>query len=908
MTSPAPTGGPGRLGPGPERRCVQVHGVVQGVGFRPFVYALAGELSLAGRVWNTGDGVSVEIQGRPEDVASFCQRVRADAPPLARVDVVTWETVPVLPYDGFVIDVSRSGGGRTLIPADVATCPQCLAELWDPTDRRYRHPFITCTSCGPRFTIVTRLPYDRPSTTMAGFPLCPACAREYADPADRRFHAQPVCCHDCGPVLDLFAEVDALLGDRSGGSFAGRDENPFGARDAGPFDGGGECDRRARGERALARARELLRTGHVVAVKGLGGYHLACDATDPVAVARLRERKHRGDKPFAVLVADLATARTVCRVDDAEAVLLTSARRPIVLLRRRQDGPAAALVATQVAPGNSDLGVMLPPTALHHLLLGGPGDPAGPPALVMTSGNLSDEPIVTDDREARARLTGIADAWLWHDRPIHVPCDDSVTRVVSAREAPVRRSRGYAPLPVMLPEDVVPLLAVGGDLKNTFAMAAGRHAWLSAHVGDMGGLANQQVFARAVDHLGALVGVRPERVIADLHPGYRSSRWAMRRAAEARLPLVRVQHHHAHIAAVLAEHGHDPRSPAIGVAFDGTGYGTDGAVWGGEVLLGGPLGFVRFAHLRYAPMPGGDAAVRRPYRMALAHLHTAGIPWTPDLPCVAACSSEERGVLAHQLETGLGCVPTSSVGRLFDAVASVAGMCQTIGFEAQAAMALEHQAGWVLDGDDSSGWSGGVGRYGGSRDGVGRSGTDLCGPEPGRRGGSGVGSVLSDACHRAGGCHPLPLVPVTGGGTVSEHVRYRLDGAALIRAVVAEVRAGVPAPVVAARFHTGLVAAVVTVVERAREETGADVVALSGGVFANAMVSHLAAVELADRGFTVLRHRRVPCNDGGLALGQVAIAGRREVTPLVTTREPTTTALVTTKEPTTTALVTTREG
>jgi hydrogenase maturation protein HypF len=777
------------------RRSVRVRGVVQGVGFRPFVYALATELGLSGEVRNDSDGVLAQVQGRAEDVAAFCRRVADDAPPLAAVEDVAWKELPTRPVDGFVITASASTAGRTLVPADVATCPDCLAELRDPADRRFRHPFITCTNCGPRFTIVTGLPYDRPMTTMRDFPLCPDCAGEYADPADRRFHAQPVSCHACGPVLELVDTDGSVL----------------------------------RREPALTRARQLLAEGRIVAVKGIGGYHLACDATDPVAVQTLRDRKRRGDKPFAVLVADLATAREIARVDPAEAALLTSPRAPVVLLRRRP----AVRVADEVAPGNPDLGVMLPPTALHHLLLGLPGDPPGPRVLVLTSGNLSSEPIVTDDADARGRLGGIADAWLRHDRPIHVPCDDSVVRVVGGEELPIRRSRGYAPLPVALPVEVEPALAVGGDLKNTFCVAQGRYAWLSAHVGDMDDLATQQAFERSVRHLTDLVDVTPHRLVADRHPGYRSAQWAIRRAAADDLPIERVQHHHAHVAAVMAEHGLDGGTPVIGIAFDGTGFGDDGAVWGGEVLLADYDGFERLAHLSYVPLAGGDAAVHRPYRMALTHLHVAGIVWDEDLPCVAACPAPERQVLAHQLRTGLASVPTSSVGRLFDAVASLAGVCHEIGFEAQAAMALEAAA---------------VGVFGLSLD--------------------------AAALRAAGvGAYPLPLVPAPEegpGGLV-------WDCGELVRAVAGDVRAGEPAGVIAARFHHGLAEAVVAVAEEARRRSGLELVALTGGVFCNAVLLALTASGLADAGFGVLRHRRVPPNDGGLGLGQVVVGARRRV-------------------------------
>jgi hydrogenase maturation protein HypF len=790
---PAPTSASAATFPAaataPVRRRVRVRGVVQGVGFRPFVYGLASELGLTGEVANDSEGVLAQVQGEPVDVEGFCRRVRDDAPPLSAVESVEWTDLPVRPGTGFTIAASAGGAGRTLVPPDVATCDACLAELTDPTDRRYRHPFISCTACGPRFTIVTGLPYDRPTTTMAPFPMCAACRAEYTDPADRRFHAQPVACHDCGPVLELVGPEGSLAGDGAGPVLR---------------------------EQALAAARALLAAGRVVAVKGLGGYHLACDATDPAAVARLRERKRRGDKPFAVLVPDLATARAVAHVGDVEAALLGSTRRPIVLVPRRSGDTT---VAAQVAPGNADLGVMLPPTALHHLLLGLPGDRPGPRVLVLTSGNLAGEPIVTDDADALDRLGGIADAWLRHDRAVHVPCDDSVIAVSGGVELPIRRSRGYAPMPVALPVEVDPALATGGDLKNTFCVASGRYAWLSAHVGDMDDLATQRAFERATGQLTELVSVTPELLVHDRHPGYRSTRWAQRSG----LPLRAVQHHHAHVAAVMAEHGLDGSTPVIGIAFDGTGYGEDGAIWGGEVLIADYDGFRRFAHLGYVPLPGGDAAVHRPYRMALAQLRAAGVDWDAALPPVAACPDQELRVLSRQLETGLNCVPTSSAGRLFDAVASLAGVRHEVGYEAQAAMELQALATGVV-----------------------RAGAD--GGHPGYR---------------------LPLLPAeVDGGPL------RWDVGALVRQVVGDVLGGTGAGIVAARFHRGLAAAVVEVARRARERTGLHQVALSGGVFCNALLLDLVDGGLRAAGLEVLRHVKVPPNDGGLALGQVVVGAR----------------------------------
>jgi hydrogenase maturation protein HypF len=756
------------------RSRVLVTGVVQGVGFRPFVYSLARELGLSGQVGNTGAGVVAEVEGPAAEVAAFARRVRTDAPPLAAVSAVGLESLPPVGGTEFaILDStgldstgldSTAGPGRTLVSPDVATCADCLTEFGDPSDRRYRHPFISCTNCGPRFTIITGLPYDRPATTMAGFPLCPDCAREYADPADRRFHAQPIACPTCGPQLQLVQPGLETVYD----------------------------------EDALAGAHALLIDGAILAVKGVGGFHLVCDAGDQSVVTTLRKRKDRGDKPFAVMAADLEAARRIASIDAAEEELLTGIRRPIVLLRRR----AGAAVAEAVAPGNPDLGVMLPYTPLHQLLF----DQPGPCVLVMTSGNVSGEPIVTSDDEAETRLAGLADAWLGHDRPIHVPCDDSVIRIVDGTELPVRRSRGYAPFPIDLPVPVRPALAVGGDLKNTFCLGDGQYAWLSAHVGDMDDLATLEAFERAEQHLEQLTGVRPEVFVTDKHPSYRSRQWAQLNAAGRE--VVGVQHHHAHLASVMAEHRY--RGQVIGFAFDGTGFGDDGAVWGGEVLLADYDGFVRDAHLKYVPLPGGDAGVRNPCRMALSHLRAAGLPWDPRLPSVRACGEPEQELLDVQLARDIACAPTSSMGRLFDAVSSLAGVCHRAGYEAQAAIELE-------------------------------------------------GLTSAD---RGLGAYEFAIAG------------EEIDPAPVLAGVVRDVLAGVAPGVVGARFHRALADLMVTLAERARAARGLSTVALSGGVFVNRVLLSATTAALTAAGFTVLRHRRVPPTDAGLALGQLAVAAR----------------------------------
>lgn len=625
------------------RRAFTVTGVVQGVGFRPFAYATATELSLSGFVGNTSAGVVIEVEGTPDAVAEFERRLHGAPPPQSVVESVSATAVAVRGGTGFHIDESVAGTGRTFASPDLAMCSDCLAEFEDPSDRRYRHPFVSCTNCGPRFTIIESLPYDRTRTTMRPFRMCAACAAEYDDPSNRRFHAQTVACWDCGPSLTFF--------------------------------GGTDTSTNCGGKDAVARASELLASGRILAVKGIGGYHLACDATDEAAVRELRLRKRRGDKPFAVMTRDLDQAGRYARIGPREAAVLTGPQRPIVLLEKGQGALAAS-----IAPGNRDIGIMLPYSPVHHLIL-----EHGP--LVMTSGNLGGEPISFEVDDAHERLAWIADGWLDHDRDIVVPCDDSVVRVVDEQDRPVRRSRGYAPMPLALPFPVEPVVAVGGDIKNTCAVADGRYAWLGQHVGDMDHLATLDAFTDSESHLEALTGVHPTHLVADSHPNYRSSAWA-RRHSHGR-PVDPVSHHHAHIAAVMGENDLQSDAKVLGFAFDGTGYGTDGAVWGGEVLHAGYKGFSRVGHLKYVPLAGGDVSVLRPYRMALAHLHAAGVEWSEDLPCVQACPSPERRVLRHQLETGFGCVPTSSLGRMFDAVASLTGVRQVVDYEAQAAVELE---------------------------------------------------------------------------------------------------------------------------------------------------------------------------------------------------------------------------
>lgn len=768
-----------------ERRRLRVTGVVQGVGFRPFVYGLAIRLGLAGHVGNDSAGVFIEIEGTPAVLDEFTQALLQNPPPLAHIDHLETVALAAIGEDRFYIAQSQMDpAAHTLISPDLAVCDDCLRELFDPADRRYRYPFINCTNCGPRFTIICDIPYDRPKTTLADFPLCPACQREYDDPLDRRFHAQPNACPACGPQVAFHWVTPAASAD---------------------FGTAIPPTAQASGEEAIHAAQTVLAYGGIVAVKGIGGFHLACDAANDGAVETLRRRKGRVGKPFALMARDMETVRAIAYVDEAELALLTSRERPIVLLRKRTESP----VSEQIAPGNGFIGVMLPYSPLHYLLLS-PAEGRGHrslPLLVMTSGNHADEPIVKDNDEAQERLAGLADAFLLHDRPIYVHCDDSVLRVVEGREAPLRRSRGYAPFPVKLPAAVQPILAVGGELKSTFCLAQGEHAFLSQHIGDMQNLETLHAFEHAAAHMQAIFRITPECLACDLHPGYLSTRWAEMNAGQR--PLIRVQHHHAHLAALMAEHGLDGRTPVIGFAFDGAGYGPDGAIWGGEVLVADYQGFERAAHLAYFPLPGGDAAIRRPWRTALAALWAAGIVWDEALPPVAHVTATERGILRRQLETGLNTVATSSMGRLFDAVAGLAGIRQLVTYEAQAAIEFEAQ----LDEDEA-------------------------------------GAYALDVSEQDGAIDFVPL----------------------LRAVVADVRAGVGAPVVAARFHNAVAELIVALSVQLRARTGLQQVALSGGVFQNVTLLRRAMQRLRAAGFTVLTHQRTPANDGGLALGQAMIA------------------------------------
>ena len=751
----------------PVRVSVRVQGTVQGVGFRPYVYALARRLGLGGRVGNDARGVFIEAEGEPAMVAAFLDALPAEAPPLAILESMESEVVPAIGTTAFSIVASdTSGSPDVLVSADIATCSDCLRELFDPADRRYRYPFTNCTNCGPRFTIIRNVPYDRPATTMAGFALCADCDREYHDPGDRRFHAQPVCCPACGPRLRL-TRAD-----------------------------GGEIE----GD-PVERTVELLRAGRILAIKGLGGYHLAVDAADEAAAGRLRRRKHREDRPFAVMVPSLEAARRLCELGPAEEAVLTGSAGPIVVLPRH---PKAA-VAASVAPGQRWLGLMLPYTPLHHLLA---AEHAAP--FVLTSGNVSDEPITYRDDDATLRLAGIADAFLGHDRPIHRRVDDSVVRVIGGRPVPTRRSRGYVPSPVLLhrpfPRHV---LACGAELKNTFCLAKGRHAFVSHHIGDLENYETLRSYTEGIEAFRALFAVDPEVVVHDLHPEYLSTKYAVDLEG---VEILGVQHHHAHLASCLADNGVD--GPVIGVAFDGLGFGTDATLWGGEVLVADLCDYQRVGQFEAVPMPGGAAAIREPWRMAAAYLDMAFAGRTPEHLDVVRRNERRWADVLAAARAGINAPRTSSVGRLFDAVAAVAGVRDAVNYEGQAAIELEQRAD------------------------------------------------LSEK-----GSYPIAV----GDGAV-----LLVRGADLVRAVVDDLGAGASIPTVSGRFHNTLTRVIVEFCARVRGRTGLGSVALSGGVFQNVLLVERTAAGLVAEGFEVLTHSRVPTNDGGISLGQAAVAGARD--------------------------------
>jgi len=748
-----------------ERRHITVEGIVQGVGFRPFVYGLAMKNGLAGFVLNDTAGVTIELEGEPLALENFLTHLREEPPPLARIENVDYWVVPLKGESAFNIVGSREEEQRSvLIAPDTPICDDCLAELFDPADRRYRYPFINCTNCGPRFTIIRDVPYDRERTTMAAFEMCGDCAREFHDPADRRFHAQPNACPRCGPRVRLL--------DRHGHEIL--DGDP------------------------ISHAARLLLQGAILAVKGLGGYHLACNAFDQDAVSRLRAKKHREDKPFAVM-ANLRVIKQLCLVSNEDEILLQSVARPIVLLHRRD----RIQIADAVAPGQRRLGLMLPYTPLHHLLLSDLDIP-----LVMTSGNVSEEPIAYKDDDALQRLGKIAEYFLVHDREIHMRCDDSVARTIGKQEFLIRRSRGYAPRPIAVAVPFVqPVLACGAHLKNTFCLGKERHAFMSHHIGDLENYETWDSFVKGIEHFKNLFTIEPAVIAHDLHPDYFSTKYAVSINA---LTKVAVQHHHAHIASCMAEHRLE--GPVIGVAFDGLGYGADGTIWGGEFLVATLSGYERRAHLRNVPLAGGDRAIREPWRMAVSYLRDAlrTAPTSLGLPGWEQIPEKKIEIVTSMIQRGLNTVQTSSCGRLFDAVASIVGLRHEVNYEGQAAIELEMVA---------------------------------------------VEGISERYPFEIGSTRP-----------------WEIDMRPAIERLVKEVRMKLPVGFVAAKFHNTLVAVIVEVCRRLRETDGLNRVCLSGGTFQNEYLLQRVIPVLQARGFEVYFNSQVPTNDGGIALGQAVVA------------------------------------
>lgn len=750
-----------------HRLRIEITGIVQGVGFRPFVYRLAARLAVTGWVMNSPAGVTIEAQGSPETLSAFRDAFKCEAPPLAVINSVTDSPLPPLESEqGFAILASGEGAATAGIPPDGDVCDDCLNELFDPADRRYRYPFITCTNCGPRYSIITGMPYDRPLTTMAGFPLCDACRSEYENPADRRFHAQPLACPVCGPHLKL---LDAT---------------------------GKEID----GD-PIQAAVALLREGAILAIKGTGGYHLAVDACRRNTVSELRIRKRRVSKPFALMVADCSAVNEIACFDHLEQRLLTGVERPVVLLGKRESG-----IAPEVAPDSNYLGVMLPSSPLHHLLLRDFGGP-----LVMTSGNRSSEPIVYHNEDALKNLAGIADAFLIHNRPIHTGIDDSVIRVFRGNPLFLRRSRGFAPREVQLPVDLPHLIAVGAELKGAFCLTRGSQAFMSQHIGDLQNVETLQSLQEIAGKMTSLLGITPQLIAHDLHPDYLSTRCALE---QFDLPTVGVQHHHAHMASCMAENRID--GEVIGIIFDGTGYGDDGTIWGGEFLAGGYDSFSRLGRFRSVPLPGGDAAVREPYRMALSCCHDSiGEPaFDLKLSGWSELSLQEQALLRTVIEKRLNSPLSSSCGRLFDAVAALIGIRGIVSYEGQAAIELEAIA---EDGDAGRGYP----------------------------------FLISDA-----------------------NGMLEIDWRPLFAALLDDIRSGVRQADMARSFHSAVTNASLELCRRIRTSNGLSRVVLSGGVFQNRLLTEELQGLLEEDGFKVYVHRLVPPNDGGIALGQAVIAGR----------------------------------
>jgi hydrogenase maturation protein HypF len=750
------------------RKEIQVSGIVQGVGFRPYVYRLATDRNLGGNISNTSAGVTIEVQGPADVVEDFVSRLPADAPALAQITRVLVREMPCEPDRRFEILPSRtSDQPSALISPDVAVCEDCLRELFDPRDRRHLYPFINCTNCGPRFTIMRDVPYDRSRTSMSVFPMCAQCRAEYEDPDNRRFHAQAIACWDCGPQLEFW-------------NAAGRPTNAL---------------------YPIEAAARRLRSGQIVAVKGLGGFHFAVDANNSTAVERLRQRKRRVEKPFAVMVCDREAAGQLCEIDAEAQRALSSRQRPIVLLPRMKN----ARIAGTVAANQRELGLFLPYTPVHHLLFA-----AGKfPALVMTSGNLSEEPIATDNHEAVARLGRIADFFLVHDRKILLRCDDSVVRPSAGRVRQIRRSRGYVPAPIRLHKEVPQILAVGGELKNTICLTRGHLAFLSQYIGDLENHESFDFFRDDIGYLSKFLEIEPEAVAYDLHPDYLSTKWAL---TQNNVRIVGVQHHHAHIAACMAENRIDGR--VIGLALDGTGYGADGHIWGGEALIAEYASFERVAQFAYAPLPGGAAAIREPWRMAVSYLEQAfGEDFLClDIPFVRQLDGPKTELILRMIAQRLNSPLTSSCGRLFDAVAALIGIRQQVSYEAQAAIELEMAA---------------------------------------------RGSTES-------GDYPL--------GLHRQDNHWQIDTTPLFRAIVEDLRQMVCVETISSRFHNGVVETLARLARLLRQESSMNRICLSGGTFNNLLVLEQLIRKLESCGFEVFTHSDVPTSDAGLSLGQALVA------------------------------------
>jgi hydrogenase maturation protein HypF len=763
------------------RKRIHVRGIVQGVGFRPFVYRLAQRLQLTGFVRNTPDSVWIEVEGPDSAVALLLHDLTQSPPPGAEIGEVSSVNLDLRGEEDFLIRESvERDFGAVLVSPDIATCEDCRREFADPDNRRFGYPFTNCTHCGPRYSIIEDVPYDRVATTMREFQMCARCQAEYSDPANRRFHAQPNACPDCGPkVLLMDSKGIALDAIQVGNGNTTRDLD------------------------AIREVRRLLKEGKIVGIKGLGGFHLACDAENDGAVRRLRDRKRRSDKPFALMAASVSSILNFCQVSDEECKCLQSARRPIVILERR----GGSHISPAVAPGSHTLGVMLPYTPLHSLLFGESLD-TSPAfiALVMTSGNLSEEPIVISDDEAISRLGPIAEVFLLHNRRIHMRVDDSVVRVVERKDRVLRRSRGYVPSAIDLGQTVGEVLACGAELKNTFCVTRGRYAFLSQHIGDLENYETLEFFEETLANFKKLFRISPNVIAHDLHPGYISTQYALEQGGNRRIG---VQHHHAHVASCMAENGLNEK--VIGVAFDGTGYGTDGKIWGGEFLVADLVGFERRAQLRYIPLAGGDTAIGQPWRSALSYLReTYGNELPDGLPIWGAVAERNRGLVWKMLEQNINTVETSSCGRLFDAIASILGLRHEINFEAQGAIELEMAA---------------------------RQGT--------------------------GGVYPFQ---------VEYSDPWQIDVRPMIESVVSEIQQSIDVGEIAARFHNTVAEIIAQVCWKLREQEKLDTVCLSGGTFQNVFLLERTLAALRENGFDVYLHAKVPPNDGGIALGQAVVA------------------------------------